>query len=379
MSETGTAVAPERRLVLWDLYFAVSYLVTVVLVLRTAAVVPLTAAAVWYVVVGRPLLSVQNRRSWVFAGVLFGLFAVAVPLAPAGGFALFAVVPMLLMSLSPVPALVLATLGNLLPPLAVWWHFGAGREVLDLLPITALGIAVSTLMGLWITRVVRQNHERAELIDELRRNREEAARLSREAGVAAERERLAREIHDTLAQSLTSVISLIDAAESEEPRADRSRLLALARTAARDGLAEARHFVAALTPPALHGGSLADAVRRLTTTCGVPAVCDVEGVEVPLPMATRVVLLRVAQEAMSNARKHAGATRVEVVLVFGDGDVELAVVDDGRGFDAALPRAGFGLAGMRARVEEVGGALTVTSAPGEGTMITANVPAGGPR
>ncbi|MEJ2856792.1 MULTISPECIES: sensor histidine kinase [unclassified Saccharothrix] len=377
MSETGAA--PERRLVLWDLYFAVSYLVTVVLVLGTGAVVPLTAAAVWYVVVGRPLLSVQSRRSWVFAGVLFGLFAVAVPLAPASGFALFAVVPILLMSLSPAPALVLATLGNLMPPLAVWWRFGVGRELVDLLPITALGIAVSTLMGLWITRMVRQNHERAELIDELRRNREEAARLSREAGVAAERERLAREIHDTLAQSLTSVISLIDAAESEEPRTNRSRLLGLARTAAQDGLAEARHFVAALTPPALHGGSLADAVRRLTAACGVPAVCDVEGAEVPLPMATQVVLLRVAQEAMSNARKHAEATRVEVALVFGDTDVELAVVDDGHGFDPARPTAGFGLAGMRARVEEVGGVLTVTSAPGEGAMITANLPAGGPR
>ncbi|NUT93729.1 MAG: sensor histidine kinase [Saccharothrix sp.] len=365
-------------MVLWDLYFAVSYLVTVVLVLDTAAVVPLTAAVVWYVVVGRPLLSVQNRRSWVFAVVLFGLFAVAALLAPASGFALFAVVPMLLMSLSTGPALVLATAGNLLPPLAVWWRFGAGGELRGVLPITALGIAVSTLMGLWITRVVRQNHERAELIDELRRNREEAARLSREAGVAAERERLAREIHDTLAQSLTSVISLIDAAESE-PRTDRSRLLALARTAAEDGLAEARHFVSALTPPALHGGSLADALHRQTATLGVPAVCDVEGVEVPLPMATRVVLLRVAQEAMANARKHAGATRVEVALVFGDTDVELAVVDDGHGFDPGLPTAGFGLTGMRARVAEVGGTLTVTSAPGEGTMITANVPAGDPR
>nr|BFE52767.1 hypothetical protein GCM10017745_61940 [Saccharothrix mutabilis subsp. capreolus] len=88
-----------------------------------------------------------------------------------------------------------------------------------------------------------------------------------------------------------------------------------------------------------------------------------EGAEVPLPMATRVVLLRVAQEAMANARKHAGATRVGLTLVFGEGEVELAVVDDGRGFDPDAATGGFGLAGMRSRVEEVGGGLTVTTAP----------------
>ncbi|MEU7529108.1 sensor histidine kinase [Saccharothrix sp. NPDC042600] len=376
MSEPGTAVAPQRRLVLRDLYFAVSYLVTAVLVLDTAAVVPLTAGAVWYVVAGRPPMAVEDRRNGVFAGVLFGLFAVAVLLKPVSGFALFAVVPMLLMTLPTAPALVLATVGNLLPALVVWWRFGAGPELRGLLPITALGIAVSTLMGLWITRVVRQNRERAALIDELRRNRAEAARLSRAAGVAAERERLAREIHDTLAQSLTSVVGLIDAAESD-PRADRARLLGLARAAAEDGLAEARHFVAALSPPALRGGSLADALRRQAAGPGVEF--EVEGAEVPLPMATRVVLLRVAQEAMANARKHAGATRVGLTLVFGEGEVELAVVDDGRGFDPDAATGGFGLAGMRSRVEEVGGGLTVTTAPGEGTMITATVPAGSAR
>nr|BFE52766.1 hypothetical protein GCM10017745_61930 [Saccharothrix mutabilis subsp. capreolus] len=260
VSEPGTAVAPQRRLVLRDLYFAVSYLVTAVLVLDTAAVVPLTAGAVWYVVAGRPPMAVEDRRNGVFAGVLFGLFAVAVLLKPVSGFALFAVVPMLLMTLPTAPALVLATVGNLLPALVVWWRFGAGPELRGLLPITALGIAVSTLMGLWITRVVRQNRERAALIDELRRNRAEAARLSRAAGGRRTRAPGPRDPRHPGAEP----------DQRRRPdRRGRVRPARRPRPAARAGPSSGGGRLgggAALRrrpqPAALRGGSLADALRR---------------------------------------------------------------------------------------------------------------------
>ncbi|WP_211347021.1 sensor histidine kinase [Saccharothrix australiensis] len=384
--------APGRWFGLWDSYFAISYLVTATLLFSGSAEQPLetavataalTALVPWYAGVGRRLIFTERTgwRNVLFTTVLFGLFALATLVDLGSSFALFAVVPMIMMTLPTWPAISVSLVANLVPLLSVWLRQGRiDEQMLGVLPTTLLGIALSALMGLWISRVIRQSRERAALIEELRRNRERVARLSHEAGIAAERERLAREIHDTIAQNLTSVISLVEAAESEvadtDPRT--KRLLTLAREAAAEGLAEARQFVVALTPPSLHAGSLGDAVRRrtdtLATQTGLTAVCELEGDEFPLPMAVRVVLLRVAQEAMANVQKHSGATRVEVTLTFEPHQVELAVVDDGRGFDASAAPGGYGLAGMRARVAEIGGVLTVTSAPEEGTMITVSVP-----
>lgn len=385
---------PGRWFGLWDSYFAVSYLVTVTLLFSRSPGQPLSTAVSigaltvlvpWYAGVGRRLIS-SDRMGWqnvLFTAVLFGLFTFATLVDLASSYALFAVVPMIMMCLPTWPAIAISLVANVVPLASVWVHRGRiDAEMLNVLPTTLLGIALSALLGLWITRVLRQSRERAMLIEELRRNREHVARLSHEAGIAAERERLAREIHDTIAQSLTSVISLVEAAECEvadtSPRVN--RLLTLAREAAAEGLAEARDFVAALTPQTLRDGSLSDAVRRrtdtLATQTGLTAVCEIEGGELPLPMAVRVVLLRVVQEAVANVQKHAEATRVEVTLTFDDAVVELVVVDDGGGFDTAAETAGFGLGGMRARVAEIGGMTTVTSAPGEGTMITVSVPVG---
>lgn len=385
---------PGRWFGLWDSYFAVSYLVTVTLLFSRSPEQPLSTAVSigaltvlvpWYAGVGRRLVS-TDRMGWqnvLFTAVLFGLFTLATLVDLASSYALFAVVPMIMRCLPTWPAIAISLVANVVPLASVWVHRGrVDAEMLNVLPTTLLGIALSALLGLWITRVIRQSRERAMLIEELRRNREHVARLSHEAGIAAERERLAREIHDTIAQSLTSIISLVEAAESEvadtSPRVN--RLLTLAREAAAEGLAEARDFVAALTPQTLRDGSLSDAVRRrtdtLATQTGLTAVCEIEGGELPLPMAVRVVLLRVVQEAVANVQKHAEATRVEVTLTFDDAVVELVVVDDGGGFDTAAETAGFGLGGMRARVAEIGGMTTVTSAPGEGTMITVSVPVG---
>ncbi|MGW7488558.1 sensor histidine kinase [Streptomyces sp. NPDC054786] len=403
--------APEARVRwfgLWDSYFVICYLVTTGLVFtsgvpqggRVVAIGALTLAVPWYAGIGRPLMlrHESDRRNVVFPVGLFVLFGVATAVDLMSSFALFALIPMLMMSLATRPALVVGVLGNLMPVTMLWLRGGAaGPAVLFVLLASLLGMALSVLLGLWIKRVVRQNKEHAALIEELRRNREQVARLSHRAGISAERERLAREIHDTLAQSLTSIISLVQAADSEvegAPAVAREHLALVGRVA-RESLAEARAFVADRTPASLRESSLAQALRRqadgLTAQTGLLVRFAVEGDERPLPMAVNVVLLRAAQEAGANVRRHADARAVDLVLRYGEGRVGLRVADDGRGFDAAAAAAGredehgaaghgrgdgggFGLRGMAARVAEIGGVMSVVSEPGAGTAVEVKVP-----
>ncbi|MFI9273473.1 histidine kinase [Kitasatospora sp. NPDC052896] len=392
---------PVRRwFSLWDAYFGLSYLVTTGLLLTSGnspgrvagAVAALTLVVPWYAAFGRPLLLLggggkPTRARWFAAG-LGVLFGTATLLDLASSFALFAICPMLLMSLPSAPGIAVVLLANLVPPILLWVTSGQfGEAVLGILPLTLLGIALAVLVGLWITRVVEQSRERALLIEELELSRGQVARLSRQAGIAAERERLAREIHDTVAQGLTSLIALIQTADSEladEPELAR-RHLALAARVATDNLAETRGFVAALTPVALRGNSLGEAVRRqgeaLAAETGLTVDHTTEGTEFPLPTAVGVVLLRGAQEALANVRKHARAQRVSLRVEFTDAAVRLRVADDGRGL--AEPShgpgeepPGYGLRGMRARVAEVGGTVEVTGTPGHGTVVEVVVPLG---
>ncbi|MFD0444368.1 sensor histidine kinase [Streptomyces indonesiensis] len=148
---------------------------------------------------------------------------------------------------------------------------------------------------------------------------------------------------------------------------------------AKESLAEARGFVAALTPPALRGGSLSQAVRRqaegLIAETGLEVRCSVMGEEKSLPMAVSVVLLRTVQEAIANVRKHAKQARtVDVIVVFDQGGVRLLVRDDGEGFTPDGTQEGYGLRGMQARVAEIDGVASVTSGPGRGTTVEVSVP-----
>jgi signal transduction histidine kinase len=392
---TGAYYGPEsgtRWFGLWDGFFAVSYLVTAVLLLlsngsqitHSVPIAALTLIVPWYAAVGRALMAKGSYgpRNLVFALGLVALFCVTTAFNLVGAFALFAVVPMLIMSLPMSSAVALATVANLCPVLAVAFSGeDQGLSIWSVLPISLLSIALSVLLGQWIKRVVRQSKERGMLIEELRRSRERMARLSHEAGISAERERLAREIHDTLAQGLTSIISLVQAAESEVRDAPEQALnhLALAGRMAKESLAEARDFVAALTPPALRGGSLTQAVHRqaqgLIAETGLDVRCSVRGEERQLPMAVSVVLLRAVQEAIANVRKHAERARtVEVTVVFDAGGVRLLIRDDGEGFTPDGTQEGYGLRGMQARVEEIDGVASVTSAPGQGTTVEVSVP-----
>ncbi len=205
-------------------------------------------------------------------------------------------------------------------------------------------------------------------------------RESERRGVLEERERLAREIHDTLAQGLSSINLLLGAASERMP-ADVAHgpvgdLVREARTVAVANLAEARRFVRALSPVVLEGTPLVQALER--TVQEFPgASLSVDGQVRALPASHEIALVRITREALTNARKHAQATRVAISLSFQDDQMTLDIVDDGRGFDPTAASSGFGLASMRARAVELGGQLHVESSPGEGTAIAVALPTTG--
>lgn len=211
-------------------------------------------------------------------------------------------------------------------------------------------------------------------------------RESARRGVLEERERLAREIHDTLTQGLSSISLLLGAADSAVATgasSEATRHIRRARDVARDNLDEARRFVRALSPSDLADASLPAALGRLVekTRRGddLTVTLDVSGEPSPVPTAYDVALLRIAQAGLANAVTHSAASRVAVTLSYMDTEIALDVVDDGRGFDAAATPvrtdgSGFGLAAMRARAEQLGGRFAVESGPGEGTAVAVTFP-----
>ncbi len=250
----------------------------------------------------------------------------------------------------------------------------------------ALGAAVAVAVVWGYQALYRESEHRRRLIEELTATRADLAAAQHTAGVLAERDRLAREIHDTLAQGLSSIQLLLRAAERALPQAPQNatRHVAQARQAAVDNLAEARRFVAALTPPTLEGTTLADALERLCTTTSarhrLTARFRLTGTPAPLATAHEVALLRIAQSALANTVRHAEATTADVTLGYLGDHVALDIVDDGRGFDPShLPTpdpetGGFGLAAMRTRAQALGGTLIIDSTPGHGTALSAQLP-----
>lgn len=223
-------------------------------------------------------------------------------------------------------------------------------------PVLGALVAIATVLGL---RAVQGESERR--------------------GVLEERERLAREIHDTLAQGLSSINLLLGAAASRLPDDPDNRssadLIAEAREVATTNLAEARRFVHALRPPALDDAPLTQALGKAVAE--VPgATLQISGEAQALPPAHEVALLRIAREALTNARNHAEAAHIALTLSYLDDAVALDVVDDGIGFDAAAPTHGFGLTSMTARAADLGGRLEIESTHGEGTALAVLLPVG---
>ncbi|MFC6156030.1 sensor histidine kinase [Kribbella jiaozuonensis] len=264
------------------------------------------------------------------------------------------------------------------------WSAGWGWKAFwEILPWMLVSLVVSLLFGIWIEKVITQSQQRAELIEQLEAARDELAEAHHSAGVMAERERMAREIHDTLAQGMTSIVMLAQAAAVELSRgADASARLAAIEDTARENLAEARALVAAFTPVALSEATLTEVLRRQAERFATETGVDVQvSLDLPddevaaLPQAQQVVLLRSAQEALANVRKHARATQVRITLGLSDDGVWIEIRDDGSGFTPATVSGGFGLNAMRGRVEESGGSVQVESAPGRGTRVQVLIPA----
>ncbi|SOR80421.1 MULTISPECIES: sensor histidine kinase [Streptomyces] len=243
---------------------------------------------------------------------------------------------------------------------------------------TVLVVAVGALIGLWAHSVVGQSAERARLITELEQTQAELSEAHQRQGAADERERMAREIHDTLAQGFASIIVLAEAARAgldREPARSAQQLRSIESTA-RENLAEARELVGSPRRPGqTAAGSVAQTLRRtldrFAEDTGLTVEADLADLE--CDQQTRIALLRCTQESLANVRKHARASTVGVVLASQPYGVELEITDDGTGF-VVESSSGFGLDGMRKRLAELGGRLTVTSSVGDGTRVLALIP-----
>lgn len=251
----------------------------------------------------------------------------------------------------------------------------------QIVPQMAAVMVFSIGLGLWVAHTMHQTEVHAALVDELRATQSALAGSHHEAGVVAERERMAREIHDTLAQGFISVVVHAQGAETDLRRGDTDAAveqLGVIERTARDNLAEARALVAAFSPVGLDGSTLREALARLaerfSTETGITVDLDLDlDAAGTLGREQEVILLRTAQEALSNVRRHAHARRVQLVLR-GPGDsVRLEVADDGRGIDTAATE-GIGLQGMRERVRSGGGELDVSSEAGAGTRVHVSLP-----
>ncbi|NGO12094.1 sensor histidine kinase [Streptomyces sp. HC44] len=267
-----------------------------------------------------------------------------------------------------------------------WFRLGPSAEFFGetLVPVVIV-VAVGMLIGLWVHSVVAQSHERARLITELEQAQAELSAAHQRQGAADERERMARDIHDTLAQGFASIIALAEAARAgldSDPARSAQQLRSIESTA-RENLAEARELVgSAQRGGQVAAGSVAHTLRRTLdrfaedTGLAVDAeLADIEA-DIKVDQPTRIALLRCTQESLANVRKHARASTVGVVLARQPYGVELEITDDGAGFVVG-ESAGFGLDGMRKRLAELGGELTVTSSVGDGTRVLATIPMDG--
>lgn len=347
------------------------------------------ALAVVRVDVHRPGTS-EGRRVFLF-WINLGLALAAVWLSPAFGLYLF-IGYFESASFRSVPQRLAGMVGVALV-IAVA-QAGGPRSVL-FIPLVyaafvAINLAVTGLMFVLNHRRERLYVELARTNDELRAEQQRSATLrdqlvaqAHEAGIAEERARLSREIHDTVAQDLVAIIAQLDAASAAVDPAERDRRLSIVDAAAREALDEARRAVRALASPRLDDADLPlaldDLLGQWRGTTGLGGELRVIGQ--PASGGSDDVLLRIAQETLANVARHARARRADVTLTYADADTDtgtrLEVTDDGIGFDSTAVSRGYGLAGMRVRLAAVGGTLEVATAPGEGTRVIAVVPAPG--
>jgi signal transduction histidine kinase len=258
---------------------------------------------------------------------------------------------------------------------------GVGQANLEQTAITeAISLGLSLALGLWFSSVYDTIDERQALIDKLEATQEELAALSRDAGAAGERERLARELHDTIAQDLTGVVMTAQRGLRELRAGNTGSVeqqLEILEENARNALTETRALVASGAAVGVDGGGLAIALRRLAERfereTGITVAVSAPD-NATLDRDSEVVLLRCAQEALANVRKHSTARTASVSLEVKVDAVDLSITDDGTGFDPAKSSTGFGIAGLRDRLALAHGTLAVTASVGGGTTLVASLP-----
>ncbi|MGP3927559.1 sensor histidine kinase [Streptomyces sp. 8N616] len=326
---------------------------------------------------GRP-----TTRYLLWLGAVLAVWVVLLALVPS---ATWCAMPLLFTGLHNLPVRTAVPLAAGLTALVVASEVRVSTGVFNPNLVIA-PVAIGAVATAVLVHSRRQTARQRLLIDDLFRARRELAVAERQAGILAERQRLSAEIHDTLAQSLSSQQMLLQAAERlwhTSPEAARGHVRDAAEIAAR-GLAEARRFVRDLAPPDLAESTLVPALRALAERedrPGLAVAFRLDGTPGALPERVGTALLRVAQGALANVREHAHATRAALTLTCVDDRIAVDIADDGRGFDVRrTPRPGpgrtrgHGLPAMRLRARQAGGTLTVESAPGEGTTVTVSVP-----
>jgi len=383
----------------WDLIVAGSLAVLVVITMDGPRVAPLTAAGgllsiaaigLAYLFWGRRMLRPQNAAGSPgdsgFDHVAYPtssrLFQITLLLASGAATAFdpnLAVVQTLafpiLWALAPSfsAAVRLSALLALSTGLGLWASTGRdGDAALQATAIETISFVFCLAMGTWITRIAEAGAYQRRLVQELTAAQNQLVAAHRDAGSAAERERLAREIHDTIAQSLTSLVMLAQRTRSElavvaGDTAAVAGSLELIESTGRDALTEARALVASMSPVQVGDADLAHTIQRLADRfgreTGIQVSVDLDGLALagPLDRALEVVLLRSAQEGLANVRKHSRADAADIRIARTIDDVTLTVTDDGQGLGGYRPEAenGFGLSGMRDRVALVGGRLEV--------------------
>ncbi len=420
MLATSTRDAWQRWLPLWYGIFYVILVSTTILTLVEASHSPgqyivilgiSVLLGVWYGFCFAPFSQYWQRHPLISVGYLaigWALWFGLTLLDPLYLFMLFGLYPQVFF-FRPLPWKIIDAL--ILTVLTLWRQalLLGGLDWSEL--ITLVATASGILMALFIEAIIRQSRERHRLIRELEVTRHELAVAERQAGITEERQRLAREIHDTLAQGFTSIVMHLEAADGALPSDMRKlqRHLDQARRTARENLAEARRLMWALQPEALERASLPEALINLARCWSeensVTASATITGTSRFLRPEIEVTLLRAAQEALANAGKYAQASRVTVTLSYMDDEVVLDVQDNGAGFDtrhisiaatvlsrlpsvssderraqifispAGQTSGGFGLKALRERVGQLSGTLSIESTPGEGTTIAVALPA----
>ncbi|MGA5449025.1 sensor histidine kinase [Streptomyces umbrinus] len=358
---------------------------------RTGWVVALFALFCLLYVLGRflapapPSGSRPTRRHLVWLGSVSAVWVVLLALAPS---ATWCAMPLLFAGLHALPPRIAVPVAAVLTGLVVASQVRVAEGALNpnmvIAPPAVAAVATAVMVHLQ-----RQGARQRVLIEDLIHTRQNLVVTERRAGVLAERQRLAAEIHDTVAQGLSSQRMLLQAAGRvwrTDPDAAREHVHRAAEITSRS-LAEARRFVHDLAPADLADDTLPGVLAVLAERESGPGLTvefRLDGEPGRLPERVEAALLRIAQGALANVREHAAATRAALTLTCLDDQISLDVADNGRGFETDPSRGssgpapdsarGHGLPAMYIRAAQAGGTLTVESAPGEGTVVSAAIP-----